>query len=67
MIEKIKLINTILISILLVAGIILTCYMIVWLPRISQSTDNLNKAKCLETYNNQGQAPLGACGYNFKN
>lgn len=65
--EKIKLINNILLTPLLIALVILISCIMYWLPKISQSTINLKKAECLESYNNQGQAPLGACGYDFKN
>lgn len=65
MTEKIKSLNAILLTLLLIGSIILMGYLIFWLPKISQSTNNLNKAKCLESYYAQGQAPLGACGYNF--
>lgn len=64
--EKIKLLNNALLAVLLIVSIILIGIALVWLPKISQSTINLNNAKCLESYNNQGQAPLGACGYEFK-
>lgn len=65
MIEKIKLINNILLLGLMVLSITLVIYLLIWLPRVSQSTIQLNNAKCLESYNNQNQPPLGACGFDF--
>lgn len=62
MLENVKLINSVLLSFLLLAGLILVCLMIFWMPKLAQSEIDLNKAKCLESYHNQNQPPLGACG-----
>lgn len=63
--EKIKLINNILLMILLIVAIALGAYAIFWLPKIGQSFIRVNNAQCLESYSNQGQPPMGACGFDF--
>lgn len=63
--EKIKLVNNLLLSILIVISIIFVFQLVIWLPKIGQSEIKMNSAKCLESYSNQGQPPLGACGFDF--
>jgi preprotein translocase subunit SecG len=63
--EKIKLINQGLLFILLIVSIILIIYILMWLPKVGQSIIRVNNAQCLESYHNQNQPPLGACGYDF--
>lgn len=63
--EKIKLINNILLSVLLIVSIILVVYVLMWLPKVGQSIVRVNNAQCLESYYNQNQPPLGACGFDF--
>ncbi|KKQ54259.1 MAG: hypothetical protein US83_C0010G0010 [Candidatus Falkowbacteria bacterium GW2011_GWC2_38_22] len=65
--NKIKIINNLLLTLLLLGSILLIAVLINWTPRIIRSTINVNNAKCLESYYNQGQPPLGACGYDFTN
>lgn len=63
--QKLNLINKILLALVLVGALITLVHIIYWLPKIAESTKRLNNAKCLESYNNQGQPPLGACGFDF--
>ena len=65
MTEKIKLLNAILTGILFIVSIYLLIQIAFWLPKIYLSEYRLNNAKCLESYKNQDQAPLGACGFDF--
>lgn len=61
-----KTINKLALFLVLIAGLVVLVQIIYWLPDIAQSIKRLNVAKCLESYNAQGQPPLGACGFDFK-
>ncbi len=65
MTEKMKLINSILAAVFMAISIYLLIQLAIWLPKLSLSKHRLNNAQCLESYNNQGQPPLGACGFDF--
>ena len=62
---KIDFINSILLSAILISTILLIIYALIWLPKIGESVVHINNAQCLESYYNQNQPPLGACGYDF--
>ncbi|PIS04659.1 MAG: hypothetical protein COT81_05255 [Candidatus Buchananbacteria bacterium CG10_big_fil_rev_8_21_14_0_10_42_9] len=73
---KIEFITRVVLLLLIIASaifiLILTLIFMSWGPellesknRVMQTQYKLNKAQCLESYYNQGQAPLGACGYDF--
>ncbi len=63
--DKFGVLNKVLLSIVLLLSIILITIVILNLPKVIDSTIKLNNAKCLESYNSQGQPPMGACGYDF--
>lgn len=63
--QKLNLFNKILIVLVLIGTLITLIQIIYWFPEVAKSTKRLNNAKCLESYNNQGQPPLGACGFDF--
>jgi hypothetical protein len=64
--QKLNLLNKLLLSLLLIGTLMLLVNVVYWLPKVAESTKRLNVAECLESYNNQGQPPLGACGFDFQ-
>lgn len=64
--HKLNMINKFLISLVLIAFLAILIEIGYWFPGVAQSTKRLNIAKCLESYNLQGQPPLGACGFDFE-
>lgn len=53
-------------AILLIAVTILVFELVYFIPKIADSNLRINYAKCLESYNSQGQPPLGLCGILLK-
>lgn len=63
--ENIKQYIHIFVLLALIVILVFFVQLIYFLPDVLTSIKRENIAQCLESYHNQGQPPLGACGFDF--